>query len=611
MPYLTPSEIQDTFNDFWSGGTEKVEMSMYGLADIWEGPTGNSNGVGSYINSNTVMALETYKDSVYTIQGGLQGWLKVVSPNGTRIYNLYSSLILLINNSNAPYFSMCVLNEDEVIAGYMYINLRHQFIAPFGLDIADIYSNPFASLSNVRVHDSAWVTAIRDRNSWKLYSYSKAAPENCLPCAAKKRMAKTEFSCSEDQYSRIASHVPGYDSDGLLSYGRSSGYDNMRALPQAPMRAGECMKSLKKYTKAFNQAKLVSSDIGIAGKQVSKNCSSGMFSNIITIAEHAESSYQMSKEYLDMLLGGDEGDVAYIKLESSRITGEIAGFLSEISHSLGSNSFTRELMKDTTWWAPIWFSANSDKLRSGENAYSLLSNVQIDDFIELLRYAASSDSASSVEIPHKMGWIFTGRKGDTPVKFGKNNMTHFRFPRMECIGIQKLFEIPAFSVNGICGVETRPEGIVVWAWEYSTDSNLVCWIMTNGGVATKVAEVGCGDTFAPTSGAPMAVSKGETDWIIHDFFLADNNTIDFTEVTVPIGDDVSTLLKGSLVASYANLNEVTGTSSFYGDGLLDSNKGQFDLDDSRVTHGGWSSDGSRPSWSAGYAAYLITASEFF
>jgi len=83
------SNVKKTFDEFWKTSPTGSETSMYGLADIWEGPSRDGSPYSAWTGASTVLAIETYKDNVYILQGGHNtSWLKVVTPNGQRMYEL-------------------------------------------------------------------------------------------------------------------------------------------------------------------------------------------------------------------------------------------------------------------------------------------------------------------------------------------------------------------------------------------------------------------------------------------------------------------------------------------------------------------------------------------
>ncbi len=619
MDFLTPAEIKSVFNGFWQGQTAS-NTAMYGLGDIWEGPTGENEGEGTLSNNNTVFAIDTYKNNVYIAQGGISSWLKVITPDETKIYTLNSFAILLTNSGRAPYFSMTVINEDEVILGYLYLNLRHQYAAPFGLEMSDFYRNPSISISNIRVSSSSWITAIRDRSEWKIEINSKSGPDNCLPCELKKEATSTEFTCIDLEFSREANVMPGYRADaenGILSFSQGPGLSGMTRIPMPTMDAEKCMSSIDEYSSIFNRAKISPSDVGRVSAKISKSCSRAMYGNMVKSSAYKAKAKSMAEKYVeDLLANGEDNDKLYV--EATKLTGMIGEMLFELSSSFGDNSFTKGLFRDTTWWAPIWFASNKTKLdllEDGDNAYSLLFSVSLDDFIAILSAAASSAPTETEAQVEEMGWILVGNKGVTPVKLGKNNMSYFRFPFSECMSARKLFAIPdPFEIDGVCGAETRSNGIVVWGWRYGNPiAILKCFFMSNDGAYSKVGEFPLPEGFSPISGAAMAASDDDGTWIIRDFYLADFNDIQYVETTVDGGAEMKELKESDTVMNYGNINSSTtgvGMGHYYDDGLLDAHPGKHGLDDPPAAGGrAWGNDGRQMDWVTGYSGFQIKSAD--
>ncbi len=619
MKHLTKQEIKSVFDKFWAD-TTAANTAMYGLADIWEGPAGKNEGKGTLTSNNTVMAIETHRDNIYVMQGGLSSWLKVITPNETRIYELGSMAMLLLGNRHSPYMSMTVLNDYEVIVGYLYLNLRHLFMAPFGIDMATFYKNPFISISNVRISSSSWVTAIRDASQWTILSNSKTSADNCLPCLSKRNLSSSDFSCVDADFaSRQPVRLNGYrapSEDGVLSYSQGVGLAGMSRITPPVMDPLECLNALDGYSAVFNQARVSPVDVGAAGDQVSSKCSTAIYSNAVNSAEYKSLATALHTEYLGKLLDG-VNNIQNLIEESQSIVGGIAEFLAGITPHLGDNEFTRRIFNDSAWWAPIWFASNKVKLEeligTQRNAYSELYFILMDEFISVLVSVASAGKETQ-SVPGTVGWVLVGKKNVTPTIRGKNNMTYFRFPSSECMSTRKLFSIDARSIDGICGVETRANGILVWGWKYGESSVLKCFFMTNEGVVSEAGEHVLDQNFSPVGGSPMAVSDAGDIWIIRDFYMADFQDIQFIENTVDAGSEMTDLKKSSTVVNYGNINESTlslGTGRYYDDGLLDAHPGKRGLEDPRATgNRSWGNDGQQYDWVSGYAGYQIQAADF-
>ncbi len=588
MPFATPIEIEETFSEFWNVPPIFSNTAMFGVVDIWEGPVAPGQvGRGINAGTNTVMGVETYKNNVYILQGGANySWLKVITPDGTKIYDLTAYLCFMTQSIFPPYFSLTVLNEYEVIAGYYYLNLRHQFCSPYGLSVDDMYKNTAFNISNTRTSHGTWVSAVRDYGGWNVYVNSKTSPDNCLPCSVKKSVAKVNFSCVEILFSSHVRELRGYETE-QLSYSQGPGYGSK--IPLQAMNPTECMKALNDYAAVFNHIKISPDDLGEIGLQVSSNCSTVMYKNMVTVTEYKMRSQVMADEYIERLMSGDN-DTTYLLGESKELTGLIGEFLYDISSSLGDNDFTKTLIEDTVWWASLWFTANKSdvqELGEKESAYSLLSGIQLDDFVVLLLSLAAPNGGKTEESLNTMSWILVGKEGTTPIKMGKNNMTYFRFPSAQCISVKKIARIEnAFSIDGICSVETRANGILFWAWKYEKHPILKAFLVSNDGVLSSVGEIVCDDAFSPVSGSAMAASDAGGTWIVRDYYLADFNQIEYVETEVEGGNELTALKESQMITNFANVNEVTGipleTNNNYGDGMLDDEHGRYGLDSGEV-----------------------------
>ncbi len=603
------SDIKKVFDEFWSGNAG-ANTSMYGLVDVWEGPDPKAKHQ-SQSSSNTAAAIETYKNNVYLLYGvGSQSWLKVITPDGPVIYDIGSILCLMSQNVWPTYFSLTVLNENEVIAGYLYLNLEHQFCAPFGIGMASLYKNPSFSISNYRVSDTAWITGIRDVSGWHFLIYSKASADDCLPCETKKAYAKVKFECMEIDYTHDATRMDAYESETLTYTG--DGYGAAKPLPT--IHPEKCTKAMNQYATVFNHIKVSPEDVGAVGREISRYCNSAMYSNILNVTEYKTGSEIMKDKYIDKLLKDGENDKAYILSESARLAGMIGGFLYEIRDELGDNDFTKSLMRDTVWWAPMWFNANRSKVNEIDeerSVYSLLYGVDmIDDFIPLIQASASKPKGPKPNLS-KLGWVIVGKYGTGVSKYGKNNMTYFRYPFALCFSGRTIGHLENnLEIDGVCGVETRGNGVLIWAWQYDTESKLKCYLYSNDGVLSKIAETSI--TTSPTSNAPMAAAIEGDKWLIEDFFLSDFGNIDSVVSEMMISPEIKQMTDAKDVMWYGNINELRGSWAVpkyaYDDGLLDPHAGRFDLDDDRVKGNdgrAWGNDGKQFDWISGYSGYQI------
>ena len=158
--FITPDQVRSVFREFWDKSYDEIYTSMSGMADIWEGAI--PGGGGRATGSNAIFGIRTYGDRIYVMQGGLQTLLKVFTPNGLEIYDLGTKLSLMVHNNRDIYGSFTVINETELVIGYLYVNLDMQFSAPYGHDLSTLWRSPSSKYSIARVSSSAWVWAVRD-----------------------------------------------------------------------------------------------------------------------------------------------------------------------------------------------------------------------------------------------------------------------------------------------------------------------------------------------------------------------------------------------------------------------------------------------------------------
>ncbi len=607
MPLPEYTDVENAFDVFWNSAAAS-NTSMYGLVDLWEGPL--EDGGGAPPGNNTVMAIDTYKNNVYVFYGGgIKSWIKVITPDGPILYELGALPILMTQSIHPKYFSMAVLNENEIIAGYIYINLEHQFMAPFGLDLSQLYKNPSFNISNFRLSDGAWITAVRDVSGWKMITFAKASPDDCLPCASKKMYAKQSFECKEIEYSREPLLAMGHN-NGTMAY---SGVGIGTRVPTPVVNPEKCARAMNQYAAIFNHQKISPDDVGIVGTEMSRYCSSAMYRNMVNVSEYKTGSEKLMKEYLEELIRNGHNDINMIRTESAKLTGIIGEYLYEIRDSLGENDFTRGLMRDTSWWGPIWFNANQGKLgelSDDKSAYSLLYYVDmVEDFIPLLKASAKKPSSATSGFSG-MGWILVGKQGSALSKYGIGNMTYFKFPKSICISGVSVGRISGpRTISGVCGVETRPDGIYFWAWKYSISASTISlYRYSNDGVFTNVASASAPGT--PTSNSPMSVSLSGDKWKVHDFFYTGSG-ISSVSTEVEMSKAMQTLTGYDEISWYANYNETVGPwaapDNAYGDGLLESHPGRFDLGNTSplISQGRvWGNDG--PQFDIrGYTGYQI------
>ena len=637
--YTAPKSIKETFMEFWDKEYDEIFLSMAGLADIWEGPLeGSSAGMGE--GTGTILAIKIFGDKIFIAQGGgLQTTIKVLSPNGVQIYNLGSQLSLMTHTAQDVYGSMAIISEDELILGYMYINLKLLFMAPYGIDLAGMWRNPSVKVVPVRVSSSSWVVALRSGQEWRLMITKKESPEDCLPCKTKENASRdrTSFTCREESYSRNALVIDGYtasrDDMGSgnvsLSVTAMGGYGNMEAIRKPPTDDKKCLEAIDEYTVAFNRSKISPADVGEIGQKMSSNCSKVLFLNMLQIVEYKSESTALYNRYIKNFISGNSDNMELFN-DSKKLIQLILPMLSELKDTSSDSELLRDIFSDEVWWAPIWFIANRIKLTAevnlDTNAYTFIHNVEYEDFIAVLVAAANISSVDYQGIPLKMGWVIMAGKNQTPVKYGKESVTYYRFPFAICTSTRPLCKMGAFDFRSVCEIETRADGVLVWTWvDKSTLSNkqyiiLRCYKVSNDGILSTLAEETIGYTMSPVEDSAKAVSVDPEYgyWIVRDYYIKDstNGGIGFVESKVAIPQEMGELYNTSQVSAYANCNEMGGTEGSststrkYSDGLLDRHWDKFDLDDDKIESLAWGNNGPQYRFVSGYTGYQIhSASE--
>ena len=116
-----------------------------------------------------------------------------------------------------------------------------------------------------------------------------------------------------------------------------------------------------------------------------------------------------------------------------------------------------------------------------------------------------------------------------------------------------------------------------------------------------------------SSAKAVGISPDKDYWIIRDYYLKDSVSggIGYVETKVGISGDMTRIMGVSTVLNYCNVNEIAGAgpglegTTYYGDGLLETDYGHYDLDDSSVDPLFWKSDAKDYEWVAGYSGYQI------
>jgi len=619
--------------EFWNKSYDEIFLSMAGLADIWEGPSDGA-GFGYEDGTSTILAIKIFNDKIFIAQGGgLQTIIKVLSPNGVEIYDLGTQLNLLTHTAQDVYGCMAVINDHELVLGYMYINLQMLFMAPYGIDMNGLWRNPAAKIVPIRIGTSSWVVAIRDNLYWRFFVSKKESPEDCLPCASKRKAARdsSSFECREERYGRHALVITGYkasraalgDGGASLSVTRMGGFSKMEKKQKPVADNKKCLEAIDQYVSIFNKAKISPSDVGETGQKLTANCSRIMYLSMLQIVEYKNQTIAMYNQYVkDTLLGIADNTALYNK--SKNLVQLISAMLSEIKGTSRDSELLKSIFSDQIWWGPIWFIANPSKLVNGINAYTLLHNIKYDDFTEVMMMATASSSGGIETEPLPMGWVIMANKNKTPVKYGKSSMTYFRFPFSICTSTRPLFKVTNTDFRSVCEVETRSDGMLIWTWvDTSTLWNkqymiLRCYKITNDEVVSILAEEEIGYSLSPVDDSAKAVGIGDdgTYWIVRDYYIKDsiNGGIGFVESKVHISEDMRGIYSASASFYYSNVNEMSGIESSsistmkYRDGSLEKHWEKFDLDDDKIKTPAWGNNGRQYSFVSGYTGYQIHVS---
>jgi len=631
--HIAPDKIEQIFKWFWDKTYGDIYTTMAGMADIWEGPGGYQN---AYAGASTILGMQFYEDTLYVVQGGgLQTFIKVFSPNGIEIHMLGAQACLMTHTPLDVYGSICVINKNELIVGYLYVNLEMQFATPYGLDLAQLWDNNSVKITSARVSSIAWVTAIRSAGSTQFFLHQKANPEDCLPCSVRQSNSSgsAKVSCIEEEYSRQPMGIESYVATrSMMANGANASITDMGGVTLLDKKtrpvadAAECLLAIGEYQVLFNRKKISPRDIGIVGQKLSRSCSSTMYGNMLQIVEYKSKAEDLHDRLLEQIANGvsssqgQQGGQQPIDVgaESAELVGLISPVLMSINKSSDS-PMLKELFRDQIWWGPIWFSLHQTEIENIENPYTLLQSLSFDDFIDMLTTAAAAIPSPTATTNLPMGWIMVSDADTAPVKYSRKGITYFRFPFSLCMSTTKLFTIGERDIDSICDVETRPDGVLVWGWkDRSTLGNrmymeLKCYKISNDGVASLLSTFTLGYDMTPLDNRAMAVGVGDGYWIVRDFYIVDSEAggIAYVDTKVNMSADMKNIIDQPNASNYANVNEISGMEAgtvgtiHYSDGLLERNYGDYDLDDGFVGIPAWGNDGKQFDWVKGYSGYQI------
>ena len=100
------------YREFWDKDYSEIFLTMAGIGDVWESPSGNFEN--SFVGISTIGGIEIYKDKIYIVQGyGMQTIVKVISPQGIEIYGIGPTGILMKSCNRGLQGNLTVLNDDE------------------------------------------------------------------------------------------------------------------------------------------------------------------------------------------------------------------------------------------------------------------------------------------------------------------------------------------------------------------------------------------------------------------------------------------------------------------------------------------------------------------
>ncbi len=548
---------------------------MTGIADIWEG---NSTSGGSRPNGNTIYGIKSFADKIYVVQGGTQTLIKVFSPNGIEIYDIFAWGLFVTMNSVDPYGSFDVIAEGLIVIGPVVFDLERLVGAITGFDVGMSTKDPWVKYSVQRINSMSWITAQRTVGGWKIFLNKKEAYENCLPCAVKQRLKKDgyEFNCIDEGFGAPVLNFNGYDiprSGGAgPSIAKNGGFNGMSPKNgNSGVNAIDCLQALGEYEVAFNKQNINPKDVGAIGEKISKKCSSLIFGSTVSITEYKREVETLHDEYIQLKINRDQDANAELIRKSIPIVSLIAPLLYEISSSAGDTVAAQTLFADQIFWAPIYFYMNSAQLEQKDkkdNLYKIASEVPFQEFITTLVNAASSNTQTIQEDMLKVGWSIMSPVNRTPIKYDSNSATFFKFP-YSCISISIVAEFAMGDMDSICGVETRDDGMLIWSWvdmgarkprerARQSDYVLSCHKITPTGSVILLDSFSIGkDSSTPILGDTKSAGYNASgEWVIRDYYITDSvgGSIKYVTSYVKANSQMQALSARSNVFMSSNLN---------------------------------------------------------
>lgn len=604
---IPPEEVAEYIEEFWTTSHNDTYTTMAGLADIWEGPVPEGGGHGF---SNTVFGIKAFADKIYVVQGTMPTFIKVFSPNGIDVYDIFSYGVFCTFQNSNPYGSFDVISENTIVIGPILYDLTKLFGIFTGVDARALTQDTWIQYSIQRINSISWLSAVRTYDGWELYVNKLESYENCLPCIVKQALKKEgfEFNCIDEEIDLnmnglgINGYSTGRNGAGGPSVSRSGGFQNFtKHAYDSGTDALECMSALDDYTVAFNKSSINPKDIGLIGEKVSKKCSTLVFRNVVSITEYKKRGVLVHDEYISKKINLDTSANKYLLDESKGLIVLIMPLLEEISNSTGDTLATKNLFSTQIFWAPIYFALNTYELKElpdTDNLYTIASRISFDDFLLMLVNAAASFTPSSGTEPSmtgRIGWSIMSDINHTPKKLDKNSATFFKFP-YNCISISLVSILPRHDLDSVCGVETRKDGMYIWAWKdygwfrtgirKDADFDLMCYKITSNGDSVLLDTISIGDSLTPVIGDTKAVgyNKSTRTWTILDYYISDSHTgsIKAVQSFVQANSQMGDLMDRESIISSSNLNEVTSygadNSRYLPDGMLESDWEEIDLD---------------------------------
>ena len=600
--------VYQQYRKFWDTSYKEHFLTMAGIADIWESPQGNFEN--SFNGIDTIGGLQIYKDRIFIVQGyGMQTLVKVISPSGIEVYGLGANAMIMKSCNKGLEGNFTVLNEDELIIGYLYVNLKRQFSAPFGIDLSELYGHKNWKVVNARINSTSWLNGLQGPDGWKLVVLKRSSMEDCFDCNLKRQLASAskKFQCEQEDRSFT---MRGFSfakraTRSMLQTGvstsitRMGGLSKMDDIPLPASSGAGCLYAIERYRDVFKFKNPNIQDIGEAGSLVSEKCASYMLQYVVEIGSYRDKTEYLYDEYTHKSINGDADTHEWLLKESKDALSTIAPALTDIVATSTDDGSLDALFSDIVWWAPLWFVMQDSKIKSIPigDAYAAARRVDKDSFISALKNAAKTAPGLPKERNFGVKWVLTSQDGTKPTKLAKNTATFYSFPMGICYSMDLIATIDRKAFDWICEVETRADGLIIWAWkdkaEYEKrfDMVLKCFKLTLDGIFTEIASLDTGRDSTPLSGSAksVSVSSDNTFFMVKDYYLVDGEKgpIDYTETKVEINADMTEILNLPVVNHYANLDEFTLDFTMpniyhWGDGMFEKDWKDFDLDDSQV-----------------------------